>query len=445
MSPSLPKSRKKNHPTNTLVAPPQYALYMRVSTEDQADRGTIEAQREFLQHYVQLYQLPVFREYADDGVTGTLPLGERPEGRRLLEDAQAGHVQTVLVYRVTRLGRSLRVLIDAHEQLSLLNVTFRSAMEPFDTGNAVGRFFFQLLGSMAELDRSLTLEQLTRGRDRWVRDGRWTDGCAPYGFMLDAAKRLTPSDRLVGVVDMTEADVVRDLYTHIAAGSSAKAEAVRLTALGVPTTRYFATGRTQAGGRKWHTSALLRIMQSTTYKGEHRFASQYGAIARAVPALVDPQLWEQANAQLQKNRRLPKGNATRTYLLRGLVTCGQCDAHYVGQRVGARHGGNRIYYRCGGHSAAGDAASERCTSPSVQAAWLEQEIWRDCAEYVRNPDQALAEAQRQLQERTQHASGSAETRAQLTKGLVEKAREREDVVRLYRRKSLDLVQLHERY
>jgi site-specific DNA recombinase len=60
---------------------------MRVSTEDQADRGTIEAQREFLQHYVQLYQLPVFREYADDGVTGTLPLGERPEGRRLLEDA----------------------------------------------------------------------------------------------------------------------------------------------------------------------------------------------------------------------------------------------------------------------------------------------------------------------------------------------------------------------
>ena len=107
--------------------------------------------------------------------------------------------------------------------------------------------------------------------------------------------------------------------------------------------------------------------------------------------------------------------------------------------------GDRIYYRCGGHSAAGDAASERCTSPSVQAAWLEQEIWRDCAEYVRNPDQALAEAQRQLQERTQHASGSAETRAQLTKGLVEKAREREDVVRLYRRKSLDLVQLHERY
>jgi hypothetical protein len=58
---------------------------------------------------------------------------------------------------------------------------------------------------------------------------------------------------------------------------------------------------------------------------------------------------------------------------------------------------------------------------------------------VRNPDQALAEAQRQLQERTQQASGSAEARAQLTRALVEKAREREDVVRLYRRKSLSLA------
>lgn len=438
MSARVPKSRKKNHTTSLTLAPPQYGLYMRVSTEDQADRGTIEAQREFLQNYVQLYQLPVFREYADDGVTGTIPLGERPEGKRLLEDAEAGHVQVVLVYRVTRLGRSLGVLMDAHEQLSALDVTFRSAMEPFDTGSAVGRFFFQLLGSMAELDRSLTLEQLTRGRDRRVRDGHWTDGLVPYGYVLDLEKRLTPSDRLVEVLQMTEARVVHGLFERIAGGSSAKAEAERWTALGVPTTRYYSNGRQQAGGRKWYPHAIVSIVQATTYKGEHIFRSQHGTIRRTVPPLVDPLLWEAANVQLQKNRRLPKGNQTRTYLLRGLITCGQCKAHYVGQAMGTTERRPRVYYRCNAHAAAGYAARARCTSPAVQAAWLEQEIWGDCAEYIRNPAQALAEAQRQLQERTQRVAGHEETRAQLTRALVEKAREREDILVLYRRKSLGL-------
>ena len=63
---------------------------MRVATEDQADRGTIEAQRDFLRQFASLYQLPVAGEYADDGVTGTLSLGGRPEGQRFLQDAEAG-------------------------------------------------------------------------------------------------------------------------------------------------------------------------------------------------------------------------------------------------------------------------------------------------------------------------------------------------------------------
>ncbi len=63
------------------------ALYLRVSSEEQRDRETIEIQREFLEQYRRLYELEVAGVYADDGVSGTIPLHERPEGRRLLEDA----------------------------------------------------------------------------------------------------------------------------------------------------------------------------------------------------------------------------------------------------------------------------------------------------------------------------------------------------------------------
>jgi len=169
------------------LATAQVALYMRVSSEDQADRGTIDAQRDFLRQFASLYQLPVTDEYADDGVTGTLPLGERPEGRRLLQDAEAGRFGCVLVYRLTRLGRSLKALIEAHDILSRFGVTIRSATEPFDTSTPIGTFLFQLLGSLAQLDRAQVLEQLTRGRDRVARKGKWTEGPVPFGDMVDAS------------------------------------------------------------------------------------------------------------------------------------------------------------------------------------------------------------------------------------------------------------------
>jgi hypothetical protein len=61
---------------------------------------------------VDLHALPVIGEYIDDGISGTIPLADRPEGQRLLIDAEAGRFGAVLVYRIDRLGRSLRSLRD---------------------------------------------------------------------------------------------------------------------------------------------------------------------------------------------------------------------------------------------------------------------------------------------------------------------------------------------
>ena len=65
-------------------APERVGLLLRVSSEEQRDRETIEIQREFLHQYAGLYNLEIADVYADDGVSGTIPLHERPEGRRLL-------------------------------------------------------------------------------------------------------------------------------------------------------------------------------------------------------------------------------------------------------------------------------------------------------------------------------------------------------------------------
>ena len=93
------------------------ALYMRVSSEEQAERMTIKTQDEFLDQYCALYGHEVAGVYKDEAISGTVPMHERPQGRRLLDDAKSGAFQTVLVYRLDRVGRSLIVVVDAHDRL----------------------------------------------------------------------------------------------------------------------------------------------------------------------------------------------------------------------------------------------------------------------------------------------------------------------------------------
>src|SRR5215211_5963589 len=121
------------------------ALYLRVSSDEQRERESIKTQREFFEQYCELYGLEVTETYADDGVSGTAPLHERPEGRRLLEDARAKRFETLLVYRLDRLGRSLLVIVDAHDRLQATGASLSSATEPIDTSNPSGRLIFQML------------------------------------------------------------------------------------------------------------------------------------------------------------------------------------------------------------------------------------------------------------------------------------------------------------
>jgi hypothetical protein len=83
------------------------------------------------------------------------------------------------------------------------------------------------------------------------------------------------------------------------------------------------------------------------------------------------------------------------------VKCGACGCGYPG---GATR--NKAYYGCtsqlGGH---GTPARPACAGKRVRAAWLEAEVWRDCAAFIRAPGEALAEAQRQLRARLAETAG----------------------------------------
>jgi site-specific DNA recombinase len=145
-----------------------------VSSEEQRDRETIQIRREFLGQYCQLYGLEVADVYEDDGISGTIPLHGRPEGRRLLEDAKQERFGAVLVSKLDRLGRTLLVIVDAHDRLRESGVALRSGREPTDTSTPSGRLIFQILAPFAEYDRESIRERMQawRGSSRYSRTAR---------------------------------------------------------------------------------------------------------------------------------------------------------------------------------------------------------------------------------------------------------------------------------
>src|SRR5262249_16116335 len=157
---------------------------------------------------------------------------------------------------------SLTTLLDAHTALARAGITIRSATEPFDTSTPIGTFLFQLLGSLAELEKATISERMTLGRDRVARTGRWTGGTIPFGYALDAEGRRVQSTRRVEALGMPEAEVARDVFVRIAEGSTIIAEAKRLNAFNVPTARRYGGGVTVIVGQQWYPSRLHYMLRN---------------------------------------------------------------------------------------------------------------------------------------------------------------------------------------
>jgi site-specific DNA recombinase len=412
------------------------ALYLRVSSEEQRERETIEIQREFLEQYCRLYELEVADIYKDDGVSGTIPLHERPEGRRLLEDAKAGKFDTVLVYKLDRLGRSLLVIVDAHDRLETSGVSLRSATEPIDTSNPSGRLIFQMLASFAEYERGTIRERTQAGLHRALRNGKFS-GRLPYGY------RLSPDERGLEIVE-GEAAVVRQIIANIAEGSTLYSESKRLNDEGNPSPGYrFRRDERRRDAGSWTSSTVGGIVHQTAYSGVHevRIEGRDGReeiIERPVPAIVEPSLRERAQAQLAKNKsragELRKNG--RKYLLSGLIRCGICGQSCTG-RTTTSGGKKYSYYGCisNRRERRSSKASEGGKPPhrvsNIAADWLEGLVWTDVRAFLEDPGEVLERLRSEGIDADAASNDLKARRDDLTRRLAAKNAEKDRYVRAY--------------
>src|SRR5271166_3576030 len=134
------------------------ALYARVSTLNGQDP---EMQLRELREYASRRGWAVFGEYVDQGVSGSKE--SRPQLNRLTADAHRRTFDAVLVWKIDRYGRSLKHLVNALADLSAYGVAFVSFRDNLDLSTPSGRLMFQVIGAMAEFERSLIQERVKAG------------------------------------------------------------------------------------------------------------------------------------------------------------------------------------------------------------------------------------------------------------------------------------------
>jgi DNA invertase Pin-like site-specific DNA recombinase len=103
----------------------------------------------------------VFAEYVDNGVSGAKE--SRPELNRLMADAHRRRFDLVLCWKIDRFGRSLKHLVNVLADLDSYGVAFVSLRDNLDLSTPSGRLMFQIIGAMAEFERSLIQERVRAG------------------------------------------------------------------------------------------------------------------------------------------------------------------------------------------------------------------------------------------------------------------------------------------
>ncbi|QAY97035.1 resolvase [Methylovirgula ligni] len=156
--------------------------YARVSTRRQADDGeSLDVQQRIVAGYAQMHGLEIGRSFVERGVSGSVPLGERPEGSSLLAVLKPGDVVIA-----AKLDRMFRSAVDALENLDALKKAGVS-LHLIDlggdvTGNGIAKLVFTILSAVAEAERDRIRQRIADVKTDQKQRGRYLGGRRPFGW-----------------------------------------------------------------------------------------------------------------------------------------------------------------------------------------------------------------------------------------------------------------------
>lgn len=258
------------------------ALYIRVSTQSQAEEGfSLEAQQERLEAYCTAQGWHICRDhiYIDAGVSGKTT--DRPHFNAMMAAAQAGQVQRIVAMKLDRMARNVREFLATVDQLKTWGCDLVLVKESFDTSTPHGRFALTMFAAMAELEASTITERVMSGKQQKASKGGFNGAPEAFGYTYTAG---------AFVVNEAEAATVRRIFALFLQGTSINGIAKALNEAYTPTKR----------GGQWFAMTVRQILTNGVYAG---VAQWDGVEVEGVyPAIISQATYEQAHRRLQALR-----------------------------------------------------------------------------------------------------------------------------------------------
>jgi site-specific DNA recombinase len=400
------------------------AFYARVSSDAQARDHTIESQIAALNERIAAdgFQLEPDHAYVDDGCSGTNL--QRPALERLRDAVVGGQIGRIYVHAPDRLARS-----HAHQVL-LIEEFRRAGAELVFLNRTIGdtaedNLLLQVQGIIAEYERAKILERVRRGRLHAARSGLVSALTgAPFGYRYICRDQGGGVARFEVVED--EADIVRRIFAWVGLDRLSLHEVCRrLQQMGC---------RSPRGLALWNAVTIRGMLSNPAYIGravfgrsrvmsaaprlqsKRRNSRPVASATRrvrgpreewievAVPALVEPAMFEAAQTQLDENRkRKRESRRGPRWLLQGLMVCRCCGYAYCAKALPPlpttdRSKGRRHYYRCTGADARRFAGAAKCCNSSVRGDRIEQMVWAQVRALLEEPSRVADEYQRRLRQ-----------------------------------------------
>jgi len=271
------------------------AIYTRKSSEEGLEQSfnSLQAQREACEAYVksQAHEgwVPIPTHYDDGGFSGGSM--ERPALQRILADIATGLIDTIVVYKVDRLTRSLSDFARMVEIFDAQGVSFVSVTQQFNTTTSMGRLTLNVLLSFAQFEREVTGERI---RDKFAaskRKGMWMGGFPSLGYDV--------KDRKL-VVNEPEAETVRHIFRRYAQLGCVARLAKDLKNDDIVSKRWMTQAGRTRGGVPFSRGALYHLLQNRIYLG--LIVHKADAHAGQHEPIVPDDLWDQVQARLAGNR-----------------------------------------------------------------------------------------------------------------------------------------------
>jgi site-specific DNA recombinase len=374
------------------------ALYARVSTERQAERGTIGSQLQVLRERITAAGDELAGEYVDDGQSGARL--DRPGLDALRDAAEAGLFESVWCLSPDRLARAYAYQVLVLDELARFGVTVRFTDAPaMAAGDPQATLLTQVQGVIAEYEKAKIAERYRRGKLFRARAGEITTWKVSYGY-----RRVARAGGQAAHLEVyePEAAVVRRIFTDRAAGITIREICRRLNADSIPS---------PTGNATWAHSTLCRLLRNEAYIGQVYFnRTETIADPRPVrrtrqvprpreewipigcPRIISGEQFDAAarvaydNAQWSPRRAEPG-----TWLLKGLVKCGVCDVGTNCHKMRGRNGTWHRYYYCRNHDPLRAGGEERrCPERNIRADALDEYVFDQIRTALTDPEMLLA-------------------------------------------------------